>query len=107
MFLFNPFRGKTDVPAAAARRTRTVNALYRVLSEEFERARSCECSCKLPMVVQCDARSPDEPNWQVESLWCGCRECRQALAEIIARNAPLYRVKERPAEDDEAIADPG
>lgn len=99
MFLFNPFRGKAETASSIPKRTKTLNGLYRILSEEFERCRPCDCSCHMPIVFQCEPKAPGEPNWEVETLWCGCRDCRKAVDEVVARNARLFQVKEMPAGD--------
>ncbi|HET9580101.1 MAG TPA: hypothetical protein VFP44_19890 [Usitatibacter sp.] len=106
MFLFNPFRGKTETAASIPKRTKTLNALYRILSEEFERCRPCDCSCHMPIVYQCEPAEPGEPNWKAETLWCGCRDCRTALDEVVARNARLFLVKELPAAADQEDSAP-
>ena len=101
MFLFNPFRGKTEGLTSAHKRVKTVAALYRILSDEFERVRPHDCSCKMPIVLEYDPDTPEGANWRVEMLWCAGRECRQALAEVVARNARLFLVKEAVAQPDE------
>jgi hypothetical protein len=93
MFLFRPFRAKTDVCTPTKRQSKTPGTLYRILSDEFERLRPSECSCKMPIVFEAEDHGPDEPNWTVETLWCGSHECRRALAEVIARNASLFELK--------------
>ena len=93
MFLFRPFRGKTDACNTARRVAKTPGSLYRILCDDFERTRECDCTCKMPVVI--DAEEPDTgaANWSVETLWCGCPECRAALADVLARNLPLYDLK--------------
>ena len=94
MFLFRPFGTKTDeahtVPKRAAK---SLAALYRILSEEFERAKPCECPCKMPMVYESAPGGGNEPNWRVETLWCGCRECRTACDAVVAMYSRLFDLK--------------
>ena len=101
MFLINPFRGWKDIDAPEHRRTRTLSALHRLLSEEFARRRSCECSCQLPVVFKREPLHPDDCNWQVETLWCGCHDCQNTLRAVVSSHARLFQVKDAPEPRDE------
>lgn len=101
MFLINPFRGWKDVDAPEQRRIRTLSALHRLLSEEFERRRPCECSCQFPVVFKREPLHPDDCNWQVETLWCGCPGCQKTLHAVVASHARLFQVKDAPEAGDE------
>ncbi len=92
--LFKPFRLTTKADAESRRARKTPGALYRILRDEFERLRPHECSCKMPMIFECEREAPDEPNWRVETLWCGCLDCQQALADVVAKNARLFDLRE-------------
>ncbi len=76
------------------RASKSLAALYRILREDFERRRPAECSCKMPMILEAERGSPDEPNWRVEALWCGSIDCQFALTECIAIHAKLYDLAE-------------
>ena len=101
MFLTNPFRGSKDTDAAEQRRIRTLSALHRLLAEEFERLRTCDCSCQFPVVFKREPLHPGDCNWQAETLWCGCQECQKALRAVVLSHAPLFRVKDAPGPRDE------
>lgn len=95
LFLPNPFLSGTKIGSPLPKRSRkTPGALYRILREEFERLRPHECSCKMPMLFECERDSPDGPNWSVETLWCGCRDCQRALAEVVTNAARHFDLKE-------------
>ena len=96
--LFKPFHLWTKL-AAVKRRAKTPGALYRLLADDFAASKACNCSCMMPMVAECESERPDEPNWRVETLWYGCRECQTALAEVVRRNARLFDMKKLPKTD--------
>lgn len=75
--------------------TKTLLALYRLLGEDFKQRRPPECSCKMPMIFEAERNSPDDPNWRVETLWCGSIACQDALTECVSRYAALYDLAAR------------
>ena len=101
MFLTNPFRGSKDLDTPDQRRIRTLSALHRLLGDEFERRRTCDCSCQFPVVFKREPLDPADCNWAVETLWCGCHECQHVLRAVVASHAPLFRVKDTPPAADE------
>ena len=69
--LFKPSDARHLRVVGPKRASRTLAALYRLLREDFERRRTPGCDCKMPMIFEALPQSPGEPNWRVESLWCG------------------------------------
>jgi hypothetical protein len=81
------------------RATRTLAALYRILSEDFARRRAQECTCKMPMIFEIERDEPEAANWRVEALWCGSIDCQYALTECVAAHAKLYDLAHSGAPD--------
>ncbi|HSN19225.1 MAG TPA: hypothetical protein VLS49_01020 [Usitatibacter sp.] len=103
--IFRSFRRRTKV-VAVKRAVKTPGSLYRILSGEFERRRSCRCSCKMPMLFEVEPETAGEPNWRVEAMWWGCRDCNEALEQVVRHYASLFDMKRLPAADLEMDAPP-
>lgn len=79
----------------------TASALHRILQQEFLRTRTCNCSCKMPAVIEAERQGAGEANWAVGKLWGGCRRCHATLEQVARRNACLFDIKPDPAEPEE------
>jgi hypothetical protein len=95
MFLFNPFPGRSQLTLVGHKRSvKSLPALYRMLSKAFEGRRPAQCTCKMPIIFECERRSPADANWRAEALWCGSLDCQYALSEVVAHHARLYDLAE-------------
>ncbi|HET9580801.1 MAG TPA: hypothetical protein VI139_00125 [Gemmatimonadales bacterium] len=90
--LFKPFAKLR--PPTPDRRPKTPGALYRILSRDFESIRSGDCSCKMPLIVECERASRADANWRVYPIWCQSPQCRRAVSEVVRRNSKLFELIE-------------
>lgn len=98
--LFKPSAQRGYLRVVGAKRaTKTLAALYRILSEDFARRRAHECTCKMPMIFEVERDEPEAANWRVEALWCGSIDCQYALTECVAIHAKLYDLARSDAPD--------
>ena len=79
--------------ASPARTSVTPGRLYMLITADYARRRSPDCSfCRVPLVAPCERPHAGAPNWMVEDAPRNCPTCEAIVAELVARYRETYDV---------------